>query len=86
MDIAAARSSARDARYPRCKVNYCSPGHRPARLANLIVTDCLSTRVTKFSLAVNVGPFRHDLKANTIDTSRTAWQPRSYVGTRSRCR
>ena len=43
------------ARYPRCKV-IVAPCTSAFASCDLIVTDCLSPRVTKFKLAVNVGP------------------------------
>ena len=51
----AASSSAQDPRYPRCKV-IVAPRTSACASCDLIVTDCLSPRVTKFRLAVNVGP------------------------------
>ena len=50
-----ASGSALDARYPRCKV-IVAPCTSAFASCDLIVTDCLSPRVTKFKLAVNVGP------------------------------
>ena len=51
----AVSSSAQDPRYPRCKV-IVAPRTSACASCDLIVTDCLSPRVTKFRLAVNVGP------------------------------
>ena len=50
-----ASGSALGARYPRCKV-IVAPCTSAFASCDLIVTDCLSPRVTKFKLAVNVGP------------------------------
>ena len=54
--VDSASSSAVGARYPRCKV-IVAPCTSAFASCDLIVTDCLSPRVTKFKLAVNVGPF-----------------------------